>query len=193
MFLLNSIESRLTATMEAKSDLSNTTLEQLKELEWKLTEQKRVYEKWSTQLLASEKKRKKRSLLTYLLNPDQERNACGGSEPDITTGHVLATRTHELVSSVLLRDFSLNLTHDTLLAPRGNSRLHPLGARWRRVFLVCSLADIKRVLQVRLPRESKNPKEKLFTGSVNVHVLVRSLRSGSACLLRNAISPLDLL
>jgi hypothetical protein len=64
-----------------------------------------------------------RSLLTYLRNPDEKCN-CSGSKPDFATGHVMATRTQAFSSSVLLHDYSLELTHETQLLSSPDMGVH---------------------------------------------------------------------
>jgi hypothetical protein len=64
-----------------------------------------------------------RSLLTYLRNPDEKCN-CSGSKPDLATGHVMATRTQAFFSSVLLHDYSLELTHETQLLSSPDMGVH---------------------------------------------------------------------
>jgi hypothetical protein len=116
------------ATTAIDTDSNNARMEQLNEKVRQLEEEKRKLEEElrkraeaEDELQEHKRLRRKHSLLTYLLDPEEKQNN-SGMEPEVSTGHVMATRTHEFTSSLLLRDFAFDLNHDAGLVFTGNTR-----------------------------------------------------------------------
>jgi hypothetical protein len=110
--------------MEIESDqkkaAQSAKQERLKKLNERYAESLLLIAKLEAETRERNRKLEERSLLTYLLNPKEKYNN-SVSEPVVATGHVIAMRTQEFSSSILLHGYRFKFTHKAQFLPLGNT------------------------------------------------------------------------